>query len=148
VRLPAHKRILPMLSDDPSEAQAYRTSKTGTGLAAALAGARFVVTINSTAGNEALAAGVPVLAFGPALYTMVGVARQTTVKTLKENLAAMLNGWVPEQAAVENYLRWLAARQWTAEELARGDALRDIVAACSAPAQAYGPKDARVENVA
>ena len=148
VRLPAHKRILPTLADDPSEAQAYRTSKAGTGLAAALANARFVVTINSTAGNEALAAGVPLLAFGPALYTMAGVARQTTVKTLKEDLAAMLNGWVPEQAAVENYLQWLAARQWTAEELARGDALRDIVSACSVPAQADGPQDARGENVA
>ena len=129
VRLPAHKRILPTLSDDPSEAQAYRASKNGTGLAAALAGARFVVTINSTAGNEALAAGVPVLAFGPALYTMAGVARQTTVKALKEDLAAMLNGWGPEQSAVENYLRWLAARQWTAEELARGGALRDMLPA-------------------
>jgi len=79
---------------------------------------------------------------------MAGVARQTTVKTLKEDLAAMLNGWVPEQAAVENYLQWLAARQWTAEELARGDALRDIVSACSVPAQADGPQDARGENVA
>jgi len=131
VRLPAHKRILPTLADDPSEAQAYRTSKAGTGLAAALANARFVVTINSTAGNEALAIGVPVLAFGPALYTMAGVARQATVKTLKEDLAAMLNGWMPEKAAVENYLRWLAARQWTAEELSRGDALRDMVPACN-----------------
>lgn len=127
VRLPAHRRVLPTLADDPSEAQAYRTSKNGTGLGAALAGARFVVTINSTAGNEALAAGVPVLAFGPALYTTAGVARQTTAKTLKEDLAAMLNGWTPEQSAVENYPRWLAARQWTAEELARGDALRDLL---------------------
>jgi hypothetical protein len=126
-RVPAHKRILPTLSDDPSEAQAYRTTKAGTGLVAALAGARFVVTINSTAGNEALAAGVPVLAFGPALYTTAGVARQTAVKTLKDDLATMLDGWAPEEAAVENYLRWLAARQWTAEELAGGDALRDLL---------------------
>jgi hypothetical protein len=129
VRVPAHKRILPTLVEDPSEAQTYRTSKQGTGLAAALAGARFVVTINSTAGNEALAAGVPVLAFGPALYTMAGVARQTTAKTLKSDLQLMLDGWAPEEAAVENYLQWLAARQWTAEELAGGDALREMIPA-------------------
>jgi len=97
-------------------------------LAEAVAGAAFVVTINSNAGNEALAAGCPVLCLGPALYAMAGVARQTTVADMPAAIRDMLAGWTPESAAVRNYLRWLACRQWSRAELADGDALGPILA--------------------
>ena len=124
------QQILPVLNPaGKAEAAAYETTKHGAGLEAALAGARFVITINSTAGNEALAAGVPVLAFGPALYTAGGVAKQTSRKTFKDDLRAMLEGWMPEQSAVDNYMNWLAARQYNAEDLADGDVVAEILEA-------------------
>ena len=86
------------------------------------------MTINSNAGNEALAAGCRVLCLGPALYAMAGVARQTTVADMPTALRDMLAGWAPESAAVRNYLRWLACRQWSRAELADGDALGPILA--------------------
>jgi hypothetical protein len=134
---PPHKLILRTLQghDATTEAAEYKRHKSGAGLAEALAGARFVITINSTAGNEALAAGVPVLAFGPALYNTAGVAHTATVKTLRADVQDLLDGWCPDPAAVENYLRWLAARQWTAEELARPETLRTIGVP---PAEAMG----------
>jgi hypothetical protein len=118
VTVPAHKLVLPLLSPVSGEAaNEYRKSKTGLGLAEAMAGARFVITINSTAGNEALAAGVPVLAFGPALYTSgAGVAKRTTLATLAADIRAMLDGWCPDPDAVRNYLEWLASRQYHNEE--------------------------------
>ena len=128
VNVPANKRILPLLPGDNLAAHVeYKTTKVGMGLADALEGARFVITINSTAGNEALAAGVPVIAFGPALYCMAGVAKQTAVKGLRHSIDEMLEGWAPDPDAVKNYLHWLAARQWTADELAQGDAFARIL---------------------
>jgi hypothetical protein len=128
VTLPAHKNILPLLNPSGGqEAAQYKTTKAGAGLAEALAGARFVITVNSTAGNEALAAGVPVLAFGPALYLAAGVARQATLKTLRSDIEAMLAGWCPKPSAVQHYLRRLASRQWNAEELRSPEVLGSIL---------------------
>jgi len=116
--------ILPMLSDGPDTPAVYSRLKAGPGLAKALEGARFVITINSTAGNEALAAGVPVLALGPALYNIAGVARPASVATLKDDIQAMLDGWVPDNAKVLNFLHWLACRQYSAADLADGWPIR------------------------
>jgi len=93
----------------------------------AVAGARFAVTINSNSGNEALALGCPVLAFGPALYLAGGVARRARKETLAADLAAMRDGWAPEPGRVTNYLHWLVARQWNVHELASGHVLARLV---------------------
>jgi len=122
--------ILPLLHDGAGGAEMaaeYKRSRSGSGLDEAIRGARFVVTINSTAGNEALALGCPVLAFGPALYLSGGVARAATKATAKAEMAEMLDGWCPDSDAVRNYLEWLAARQWTREELAARDCVRGIL---------------------
>ena len=95
----------------------------------ALADARFCITINSNAGNEAIARGVPVLAIGPALYSRAGVARPATPQTLGDDIAAMLAGWHPDDAAARNYLHHLAARQFDASELAAGDVLEPLLEA-------------------
>ena len=73
----------------------------------AVAGARFAITINSNAGNEALGWGCPVLCLGPALYAMTGVAKQTKLAALAAAIEMMLDGWAPPADAVQNYLRWL-----------------------------------------
>jgi len=98
-------------------------------LKAAISKARFVVTINSNAGNEALAWGCPVLAMGDSVYTRGGVALRTTKDTFAVDLKRMLDGWKPEQAAVENYLHWLAARQWNLDEIRSGEALKPLIEA-------------------
>jgi hypothetical protein len=109
---------LPLLDERQEERAGYRATKSGSGLADALSQASFVVTINSNAAVEALAAGVPVLAFGPHLGIDAGVIRRCTVATLAADIQAMHRGWCPEQARVDNFLRWLAARQWCREEFA------------------------------
>jgi len=109
---------LPLLDEKQEERAAYRESKAGPGLASALAGANFVITINSNAAVESLAAGVPVLAFGPHLGIDAQAIKRCTVATLAADIQAMLAGWQPEQSRVENFLCWLAARQWNREELA------------------------------
>ena len=100
-----------------------RRTKTlrGTPLEADIAGARFVVTINSNAGNEALALGCPVLALGPALYCLAGAALQTPLRLLASAVGAMLDGWTPR--GVENYLYNLACNQYTLDEFRCGDVL-------------------------
>lgn len=100
-----------------------------TPLADAIAGAAFAVTINSNAGNEALAWGCPVLCLGPALYGMAGVAMQTGLSHLAELMQLMRDGWRPGQKDVENYLYHLACRQWSCEELLAGAALEALLAA-------------------
>lgn len=96
----------------------------------AVAGARFAVMINSNAGNECLAWGCPVLAFGPALYTKAGVALRCTTQTRGSDLPpfykaleTMLDGWRPDADRVRNYLEWLAARQWNQAEWREGEVL-------------------------
>lgn len=73
-------------------------------LAAQFARVREVVTINSTAGVEALIAGLPVRSHEMAHYHALG-----------RN---------PGVALLRSHLRRLACAQWTIEELRRGDALR------------------------
>lgn len=90
-------------------------------LDAALAEAKMVITINSNAGVEALASGVPVLCFGPATYEMAGVARKTTLKTLRSDILDMLDGGgLPCAEDVANYLYHLAANQYSLDEIRRG----------------------------
>src|SRR5690606_31578013 len=71
-------------------------------LAEALAGARRVVTINSNIGHDALLAGVPVLADGPAAYRELAGEPLPTVEARRE------------------YFARLAYGQWTVAEMASG----------------------------
>jgi len=130
------KNPIPLLTI-ANERLSYRSTGSGAGLTKALAGARFVVTINSNAINEALVAGVPCVAFGPSLAIEGGVARQIREARPRADLQAMLDGWLPDQAQVENYLRWLACRQWSPAEFADpqvvGMLLRDAGLAVDVP---------------
>ena len=82
----------------------------GGSLADALAGARLVVTWNSNTGNDALLAGVPVVAHGPnAVYADL----------CGEDLPK-----VPERRA---YFRRLAYAQWTLAEMRSGECQRFIL---------------------
>lgn len=75
-------------------------------LAAALKGARLVVTLNSNAGHESLLAGVPVIAHAPAAY------------------AALAGPNLPTVAERRAYFERLAYAQWTLAEMADGTAAR------------------------
>lgn len=102
-------------------------SAIGGTLAEAVAGAAFCVTINSTAGVEALAMGCPVLCLGPSVYGVAGAAGQTTVADMPEGIGDMRDGWCPEPDAVKNFLFHLACRQWSLTELADGWPLADLL---------------------
>lgn len=93
----------------------------------AVAGARFAVTINSNAGNECLAWGCPVLAFGPALYCTAGVARTVTRDAIVHGLQAMADGVRPGQAAVQRYSEHLACRQYSIDDLAGGGPIMKVL---------------------
>lgn len=110
--------VLPVFGGepDPEEMEIYKRTRTGRDLAEALGGAAFAVAINSNALNEALALGIPAMAMGPFLGIDAGVVHPTSQATFRNDLGEMLDGWRPDQAAVENYLAWLAARQWNVEE--------------------------------
>lgn len=126
IRLRAHP-LFPWDVGKPTRCEMIR----GT-LADAVSGARFVVTCNSNAGNEALAMGCPVLAVGPSLYGIAGVARTATPATLEAELQTMADGWLPDEGARDNYLHWLASRQWSAAEIADGECLRGVLDAATA----------------
>jgi len=96
-------------------------------LSDAIDGARFVVTINSNAANEALAQGCPVLCLGPALYAETGVAKQSRLVDLPRVAEQMRCGWHPRDADVANYLHWLACRQWNGREMADGAVLKKLL---------------------
>jgi len=121
------------------ERQAYRANGSGTGLTEALAGARFIVTINSNAINEALIAGVPCVAFGPSLALEASVVHPIREQTARADLQAMLDGWVPEQVQVENYLCWLACRQWTPAEFADPHVVGKLLADAGVPLELSEP---------
>ena len=95
-----------------------RTTTLDGELGDAIDAARFAITINSNSGNEALLRGCPVLCLGPALQAIAGVAIQTSLAGLKRNIELMLDGWRPDSRRALSYLHWLAARQWTTDELA------------------------------
>ncbi|MBL7133524.1 MAG: hypothetical protein ISS78_05450 [Phycisphaerae bacterium] len=97
-------------------------------LADAVGGARFVVTINSNAANEALVWGCPVMALGPSLYGIAGVALQTHLADMAVAIRMMLDGWRPPREMTTNYLHHLACRQWSCNELAEGTVLQRLLA--------------------
>lgn len=88
--------------------------------------ARFCVTLNSNAANQAIAWGCPVLAFGPALCVQAGAARRATLATLPDDLQEMTHRWKPTKAAANRLLYHLACRQFNAAELREGSALKRI----------------------
>lgn len=69
----------------------------------ALHGARFAVTINSNAGNDAIMCGCPVLSVGPSIYKHAGMALGLN------GSAEMLSGWAP--VGSEEYVEWLSTKQ-------------------------------------
>ncbi len=71
----------------------------------ALDGARFAVTINSNAGNDAICWDCPVLSVGPSIYKNAGMALGLN------GAAEMLSGWEPEPVGVANYCEWLSTKQ-------------------------------------
>jgi hypothetical protein len=93
----------------------------------ALSGARFCVTLNSNAANEAIATGCPVLAFGPALCSMAGAAHPATLPSLSNDLEDMLEGWSPPQQRAEQFLYHLADRQFSPAQLREGSVLKRIL---------------------
>lgn len=95
----------------PLGAVMFSGARTLTGtLADALAGARLVVTWNSNTGNDALLAGVPVVAHGPnAVY------------------ADMCGETVPSVRARLAYFRRLAYAQWTLAEMRAGACQRFVL---------------------
>jgi hypothetical protein len=95
-------------------------------LVEAVQGAAFCVTVNSNAGNEALAMGCPVLCFGPALYAIAGVAMQTHQYNLARRIVWMLDQQF-DDGRVRNYLHHLACRQWTRPELVEGAVLKELI---------------------
>jgi hypothetical protein len=87
----------------------------------AIDSARFAITVNSNSANDALLRGCPVLCLGPSLPGIAGVAIQTSLAGLRRNMELMRAGWAPDSRRVLSYLHWLAARQWTIDELADAD---------------------------
>jgi len=121
-------RSLPRLPAG-EERHEYVTKKHGSGLANAMQGAQFVVAINSNGLNEALAAGIPCLAFGPFLGIQAGVVHPTSLRTLKHDLNEMFNGWAPNPERVVAYLQHLACRQYSNDELSSARCLAPLLAA-------------------
>jgi len=83
-------------------------SRTGS-LESALAGARLVVTWNSNVGHDALLAGVPVIAHGPAAYADLS---GETLPSLEDRL---------------DYFHRVAYGQWTLDEMRSGACQRFIL---------------------
>ena len=122
-----HKVYIETMPTQINERSEYVRNKSGGGLAEALQGARFVVTINSNAIVEALIAGAPVLAFGPSLAINAGAVHATSLATLGRDLREMLDGWRPEPGRAENYLRWLASRQYRYDEFADSELVAGLL---------------------
>jgi hypothetical protein len=110
----------------------YAKEKQSGSLAEALAECRFAVAINSNSLVEAVAAGVPCLAFGPAIGINSGAFRKATVGTAPQDIQGMLAGWTPRHDDVVRFLQWLAIRQWTPEELREPGLMRDLLASAGA----------------
>lgn len=121
-----HKHLPRMETDN--QVRKYKANKHGgDSLQEALKGAMFVITINSNAITEALALGVPVLAFGPSTGIQAGAVKPTTIATVRDDIKEMCRGWVPPQEKVRNYLEWLAARQWNVDEFSDSALLQQLI---------------------
>jgi hypothetical protein len=116
--------------DNRAEYAKEKQSKT---LAEALAECRFAVAINSNSLVEAVAAGVPCLAFGPAIGITAGAFRQGTIGTAPQDIQGMLAGWTPRHDDVVRFLRWLSMRQWSPEELRLPGVICSLLHAAGAP---------------
>ncbi len=90
-------------------------------------GARFCVTINSNAGNEAIAWGCPLLCLGPAGAEFGGAALKTGLDSLETAISIMLGGWHPDQNVAENFMYHLASHQYGLDELRDGTALSRLL---------------------
>ena len=90
----------------------------------AIDGARFVVTINSNAGNDAIYYGCPVLAVGPSVYGYCRAARQTRPENLAADMGEMLDGWTPGVEYAANYCAWLSTKQYSQDEMREGAPVR------------------------
>jgi len=104
-----------------------RARMIGGSLAEAVAGAQFCVTSNSNAGNEALAMGCPVMSIGPSLYSAGGVSPTCSPTSLLDTVELMATGWRPQRKKLNNYLYWLASRQWSREEIGQGGCLQTVL---------------------
>jgi hypothetical protein len=124
---PVRRRPLPLIPVQTNEANYYRTHKSGNGLMEALKNAKFVITINSNAIIDCLIEGVPVLAFGPSLAINAGAVHATSVATLPGDIQTMMRGWCPVDGVVENYLRWLAAKQYRYDEFADAELIAELL---------------------
>lgn len=96
----------------------------GTSLADDLAGAALVVTYNSTAGVEAVLAGVPTVTMDP------GAMAWPVTTHAPEDVPA-----TPDRAAWAHDLAWA---QWTLDELASGEAWAHIAEAMPGPQRFNG----------
>lgn len=94
-----------------------------------LARARAVVTYNSTAGLEALIAGVPVIAEGPCVYA-----------PLSKEIRDLQRIKAPAVEEVQALLQRIAFTQWTRDELADGTALA-FTLACIAGEVPFSEED-------
>jgi hypothetical protein len=99
----------------------------GGSLAQAVRQARFCVTLNSNAANEAIAWGCPVLTLGPCLAARAGASLAGSLPTLRDDLLDMRDGWCPADEQAHRLLYHLAARQYDNAELAEGGVLRDLL---------------------
>lgn len=89
--------------------------------------ARFVIAINSNSLVDATLLGVPCLAFGPSLGLQAGVYHRATLGSLRNDITNMMQGWTPEQDAVERYLAHLADNQWGVEDFGSPEVLGGIL---------------------
>ncbi len=119
---------VPLMPIEAQEQGHYLKNKSGNELHQAIAGARFVVAINSNALNEAIALGCPAMAFGPMLGIDAGAVKQCSESTIKQDLDDMMGGWCPDQKTVDNYLAQLADHQYSLDELRDTKTLKSILA--------------------
>jgi hypothetical protein len=107
---PNHARLPRMPLNDGDNVE-YRKTQQSNSLNDALKGAAFCITINSTAIVEATLAGVPCMAFGPSLAIDAGLALRTSQDSYIADLQRMIDGWEPEQKAVDRFLYGMLSNQ-------------------------------------
>lgn len=84
-------------------------SSTGPGFSELLQRCRVFLTLSSSAGMEALLAGVPVFTLGPALYARPGLAISVTLKDAGMVREMMLKAeqFAPDYDAINDFVNWL-----------------------------------------